>query len=106
MKKPCQRLGVTVTELLVVLAIMGMLMGLLLPAIQKARAAAAKSECSNNLRQIALAAQQFHDTTGTFPAGMRFQYGTDAQLMSSWLTQLLPYLEQDALWRATQQAYQ
>src|SRR5262249_40405643 len=84
----------------------GVLMALLLPAVQQARAAALRTECLNNLKQIGLAAHQYHDTRRVFPAGMRFQDWKDPQLMSSWLAAILPLLEQDNLWTVTRAAYQ
>src|SRR6185312_5127487 len=89
-----RRDAVTLLELLVVLAIIGILLGLLLPAVQRARDAAARIKCANNLHQLGLAAHQYHDTMGSFPAGMRLQAFRDPYPMMSWLTQLLPYVEQ------------
>jgi prepilin-type N-terminal cleavage/methylation domain-containing protein len=100
-----KRTAFTLIELLVVLAIIGTLIALLLPAVQRVRDAGARIKCANNLRQIALAAHNYHDTLGSLPAGMRYRNGRDPYLLMSWLTQLLPFAEQDSLWRATQAAY-
>jgi len=102
-RKP--RLGLTLVELLVVIAIIGVIAGLTLPAVQRIREASQCTQCANNLRQLGLAAHNHLDTFKTFPAGMRYQNGTDPYLLMSWLTQLLPYMEQQALWSVTQNAY-
>jgi prepilin-type N-terminal cleavage/methylation domain-containing protein len=101
------RSAFTLFELLVVIAIFAVLMGLLLPAVQKARDAATRITCTNNLHQIGLAAHQYHDTMGSLPPGMRapaIRYQPPYPFVS-WLTMLLPYIEQDALWNVTVAAY-
>ena len=85
--------GFTLVELLVVIAIIGTLVGLLLPAVQAAREAARRTQCRNNLKQIALAGQMFHDANKRFPAGGLAPTRTAGSQFSA-LTQLLPYIEQ------------
>jgi prepilin-type N-terminal cleavage/methylation domain-containing protein/prepilin-type processing-associated H-X9-DG protein len=103
--RPILRRAFTLVELLIVLAIIAILTGLLLGAVQMARDAASRLECANNLRQIGLAAHQFHDQRRRFPSGMYWEKGESPYRMSSWLTHLLPYFEYGGLWHETEQAY-
>ena len=95
-----RRAGFTLVELLVVIAIIGVLVALLLPAVQSAREAARRMRCTNQLKQIGLACHNVHDVTGTFPSGHRVTYNGSTQVyFMGWAVQILPYIEQDALFK-------
>src|SRR5436190_23873305 len=97
------RHGFTLVELLVVIAIIGVLVALLLPAVQSAREAARRSQCTNNMKQIVLACHNFHDTYGTVPSIVSYTPtgggGTTGGFGAGWgfLPFLLPYVEQKPL---------
>jgi len=101
-----KRGGFTLIELLVVIAIIGVLLSLLMPAVQAAREAARRTQCNNNIKQLVLALHNYCDINRTFPPG-HLETGEEnpppggqtAQHQTGWLTYLLPFVEQSALYK-------
>src|SRR5437762_3699087 len=101
MSNSAHRRGFTLIELLVVIAIIAVLIGLLLPAVQKVREAAARLQCQNNLKQIGLALHNYESVNGFWPAQSTSPptaKGT-APPRGSWITRILPYIEQGAVYQ-------
>lgn len=105
MSRFCRNRGFTLVELLVVIAIIGVLVALLLPAVQSARESARRMKCSNQLKQFGLAMHNYEDTHKTFPAGHMFRGGFDGDPNDAdggsgfgWGTAILPYMEQGGLY--------
>ena len=95
--------GFTLIELLVVIAIIAILIALLVPAVQKVREAAARMQCQNNMKQLALACHSYADVAGGLPpAIMMSSYNDDPysnQIGPNWAVHLLPYIEQENLYK-------
>ena len=101
-----QRPAVTLLELLVVIAILAALVGITLAAVQRVRQTAARAECQNKLRQLALAAHSYHDSQHHLPTGWTSDADPKSLTYLGWTARLLPHLEREAQWRAVEAAFQ
>jgi prepilin-type N-terminal cleavage/methylation domain-containing protein/prepilin-type processing-associated H-X9-DG protein len=99
------RRAFTLLEILVVVAIIAVLVGLILPAVQKIRAAAALAKCQNNLKQISLAIHLYHDAKGTLPTGLSFKADQQRFPFLGWPARILPFVDQSQLWDQAAAAY-
>jgi prepilin-type N-terminal cleavage/methylation domain-containing protein/prepilin-type processing-associated H-X9-DG protein len=97
--------GYTLVEVLVAIAIIAILLALLLPAVQKTRAAAARLRCQNNLKQLGLSLHNYHNTATGFPPGLSVTADGGKYAYLGWPARLLPYIEQDALWHQVETAF-
>jgi len=105
-----RRVGFTLIELLVVIAIIAILIGLLLPAVQKVREAAARIQCGNNMKQLSLGCHNYHDATGYLPPAIQMRAGVNRVIAHpvnsstnfgpNWVVLILPHIEQEPLYRS------
>jgi prepilin-type N-terminal cleavage/methylation domain-containing protein/prepilin-type processing-associated H-X9-DG protein len=100
MTRSLRRFGFTLIELLVVIAIIGVLMSLLLPAVQRVRESANRTKCSNSLKQVGLALHGYHDIHGTLPPALSLKETT--KWYWSWMSRLMPFIEQDNLFKVAE----
>ena len=99
------RSAMTLVELLVVLAILAVLLALTIPAIMRVREVANRAKCANHLHQMGIALIQYSDARGAFPNGCSYSGPLEPTPHMTWLTRLLPYIEQDALWQEALNAF-
>ncbi len=106
MSNAAPRRAFTLLELLVVIALIGVLIGLFLPAVQRIRDASLRIACASHLQQIGLALHHYHDVNYVLPPGMTGAGGKGSYSYLGWEARLLPFIEQDNLWRTIPSVYQ
>jgi prepilin-type processing-associated H-X9-DG protein/prepilin-type N-terminal cleavage/methylation domain-containing protein len=99
------RTAFTLIELLIVIGIISILLGLLIPAVQRVRESAARTQCMNNVKQIVLGLHNYHDSHSRLPPGVTSNQPAEPFPRMTWLTRLLPHIEELALWQDTLLAY-
>ncbi len=102
LRKAATRDGFNLVELLVVMSIIGILIGLLLPAVQKTREAASRLDCVHRLRDMGIALHHYHTTHGRFPPKANTAPGAQPERILLWMALILPEIEQGPLWRQTE----
>jgi prepilin-type N-terminal cleavage/methylation domain-containing protein/prepilin-type processing-associated H-X9-DG protein len=100
-----KKFAFSLIELLVVVAIISILVGLLIPAVQKVRYHALNLKCKNNLKQIGLSLHSYHDSKGVFPPGLSVMHDNQKYPFLGWTAYILPYIEQQNLYRAVENAF-
>ncbi|HEY2787146.1 MAG TPA: DUF1559 domain-containing protein [Fimbriiglobus sp.] len=102
---PNPRRGFSLVEVLVVIGLIGLLVGLLLPAVQAVRESAARTDCTNNMHQIGLACHSYHDRRGKLPNSQEIVHVDLKPYLVTWEVTLLPDIEQNALWQQALDAF-
>ena len=97
--------GFTLIEVVIVIVITGLLIGLLISAVQPPRETGLRLQCSNNLKEMGLGLYQYHNTNQVFPPGISVDGGKAPYLYLGWQARLLPFIDQEELWQITQDAF-
>lgn len=105
MRNNSMRRAYSLVEVLVAIAILGVIVGLTLSAVQRVRVAATRTQCLNNLRQLTIALHSYNDKHGSLPSGFTYEPNKPSLRALGWHARLLPYIERDALWQEILAAY-